>query len=158
MKRTMSYHSQHGIVLVEFAMIGLLFFILLFAGIECARLAYTWTALTEATRLGARAAAVCGVNQATIKSVAQFNDGNLLPGDFNGNTNITIRYLDINGNVLANPAGADYNNIRFVETRIDNYQYSFLVPGFGSIPLGPFSSVRPREALGVVPLEGSNIC
>ena len=160
MKMRSNIKKQSGTTLVEFALVGWLFIVLLFAAIEGARLMFTWNTVTEATRLGARTAAVCGVNDAVIKTVTQFNDNRILPADFTADA-ITVNYLDIDGNPVADPSpgnAAGFLQIEFVEVRID-YQYDFLVPFFNNaITLPPFSTVRPREALGIVPQEGFNIC
>ncbi len=51
--------TQRGAAMVEFALIALLFFIILFGIIEFGRAFFTYNTLVEATRRGARVAAVC---------------------------------------------------------------------------------------------------
>jgi hypothetical protein len=119
---------QKGLVMVEFAIIGLLFFIILFSILEFSRLLFVWNAVADATRIGARAAAVCSVN-----------------------------YLDTNGVEVLNPDPvtnpAAYVQVKYVEVSIINYQHDLLIPVLGrTVTLPPFTTTRPREALGVIPL------
>lgn len=64
--------GQRGSTLVEFAFAGLLLFIALFAALEFARWMYLWNSMTEATRRGARVAAVCPINDPAIARVTVF--------------------------------------------------------------------------------------
>ena len=61
--------NQRGLVMVEFSIIALLLFILLFSILEVSRLLFVWNAVADATRLGARAAAVCIVNSNDIANI-----------------------------------------------------------------------------------------
>lgn len=59
--------KQHGAALVEFALVASGGFILLLLGVlELGRVMYTFNTANEATRLGARLAVVCGMNDAVI--------------------------------------------------------------------------------------------
>ena len=64
---------QKGIALVEFAIVGALAILMIFAVLEIARAIFVANALTEATRRGARMAAVCPLNDPAIAQVATFN-------------------------------------------------------------------------------------
>lgn len=59
---------QRGVAAVEFALVATVFLTLLFGIIEFSRITFYWNAATEATRLGARLAVVCDMDDATIKS------------------------------------------------------------------------------------------
>lgn len=60
--------TQRGIVAVEFALVSIILFTLLIGIMEMGRMLFYWNSATEATRLGARVAVVCDVNDAGIKS------------------------------------------------------------------------------------------
>ena len=60
--------AQQGLAAVEFALVAALLFTLLFGVIEMGRLLWTWNAAVEATRHGARQAAVCDPHDSRIKS------------------------------------------------------------------------------------------
>ena len=55
-------HQQQGAETVEFALIVLFVFALIFAVVEFGRALFVWNALTEVTRRGARIAVVCPIN------------------------------------------------------------------------------------------------
>ena len=59
---------QRGVAAVEFALVASLLFTLLFGVMEMGRVLFYWNTATEATRLGARLAVVCGKDAAVIKS------------------------------------------------------------------------------------------
>lgn len=148
--------QQSGITTVEFAIIGMLFFIVLFAVLEFGRLLFTWNTLTEATRRGARVAAVCPVNQAAIANITVFSDSaggvasplpNLTPAD------VDVNYLGVNGNDLG---GAPvFSTIAYVQVGIPGYQFDMHIPLFNITLTSPsFWTTLPRENLGVVPGAG----
>jgi len=60
--------TQRGAAAVEFALVSLVFFTVLFGAIEMGRLMYYWNSAAEATRLGARIAVVCDLNDSDIKA------------------------------------------------------------------------------------------
>ena len=151
---------QKGIVMVEFAIIGLLFFIILFSVFEFSRLLFVWNAVADATRLGARAAAVCVIDSDDIVNIARSDPSGspFLPNNITAD-NIQVRYLDINGNqTFPNPADiASYVQTRYVEVSIVDYWHELLIPMVGGMVKMPgFTATRPREALGIIPImDGS---
>ena len=145
--------------MIELAIVSLLFFILLFAVLEFSRLLFVWNAVADATRLGARAAAVCIIDSDDIAMITRSDptgSGNpLIPNEIDA-TNIQVRYLDNNGGEVVNPNPANvpvFLTISYVEVSIINYQHELLIPVFGGmVTLPPFTTTRPREALGILPL------
>ena len=147
---------QTGSVTVELAMVGLFFIFIMLAVLETGRMMFTWNALTEATRLGARAASVCAVQAPVIKTISAFNGGGFITGL--EAEHININYLNGNGNVIGaptpqNPAG--YLAINFVQVTIQGFNYNLLIPGIGPITLPTFTTTLPRQSLGIVPGEQS---
>jgi len=171
MKQKSRFH-QRGAETVEFAFVAVFYFTLLFGVFEFARALYTWNVLTEATRRGARMAAVCPPQSPIPLNVAIFNSLNATansPIISNLTTaNITIRYLnaDANGDgvdgdvaVVDTATGGLASNIDFVEVTI-NYQHPMLfsglfglfVPGWsGSLTSPTFQTTLPAESLGADP-------
>lgn len=145
------HHQQQGITTVESAIVMLLALTTLFAVIEIARVFYVFNALEEATRRGARVAAVCQVNDPAIGQIASFTAsgapvvGGLSPA------NIAVQYLDSFGNVLANPMGS-FGLINYVRVRIVGYTHQLLIPLFvSSFAVPSFPATIPAESLGVWP-------
>jgi hypothetical protein len=142
---------QQGLTTVEFALVGLLTMIALFAVLEVARAMFVYNALEEATRRGARVAAVCQVNDAAIAQIASFTAsgagivGGLRPEHF------AVEYLNEDGNVLGDPIG-DYLSISFVRVRVVDFMHRLLIPLFArSFQTPSFETTLPRESLGVWP-------
>jgi hypothetical protein len=90
-----SSHRQRGAAAVEFAIVCLLFFTILFGILEFGRMLYVYNTMQEVTRRGARAAVVRWVDQtAAIKSIALFGGGSIPAGAEVAAANITIEYLN----------------------------------------------------------------
>ena len=139
-----------GVYVVEFAIIGLLLFTLLFGVLEMGRLYFTVNALDEVVRRGARLAAVCDIRDEDILRRAIFNEagsGDDAPSSLIGGlqtANLTLDYLDVNGESVANP-----DEIRYVQLRVEDFPFELLIPGFGGVfTLPAFRSTIPRESLG----------
>lgn len=144
---------QRGTTVVEFAVVAAVFFMILFALIDFSRLYFDAATLDEATRRGARLAAVCPINDPYVADTAIFGSGGgqstLIPGL--GTQHIALQYLDIDGNVLGNPAGGDYGSIKYVRVSIQNFQLQTIIPFFSSIVTFPtFATTIPSESLGRV--------
>lgn len=149
-------HKQKGAETVEFAMIALLFFAILFAIIEFSRAMFVWNALTEATRRGARMAVICPVGSDVPKQVAIFGDKNssvatspVIVGLEPGMVTVSYFYVDPAGAKTAtlNPA-----QVKFAEVSISGYVHTLLIPLWGSSFSAPeFKTTLPTESLGAVP-------
>jgi len=162
--------TQHGAALVEFALIALIFFMILFGLFEFARALFTYNTLVEATRRGARVAAVCpisatGTLQAQQVTVFDPNtpDGtSTVTGMFQLSTaNVQVSYYNsdsqsakpnpawINGPLVSN--SSTYDQITFVRVQLQNLP-NFLtlnIPGFPiSLSLPPIQTTLPSQSLG----------
>ncbi|WP_223516856.1 TadE/TadG family type IV pilus assembly protein [Pseudomonas sp. GL-B-19] len=153
----MNRKHMRGIYTVEFAIVGLLVFTLLFGVVEMGRLYFTVNALDEVVRRGARLAAVCNIKDEVVKQRAIFNTagdaGNSkLIGDL-ATTHLTLTYLDVNGAPVANPldtvSATGFRAIRYVQMSLSGFVFKLFIPGFGvPITLSPFRATLPRESLG----------
>ncbi len=142
---------QKGVTTVEAAIVAMLALIILFAVLEIGRVFFVWNALEEATRRGARVAAVCQLNDPAIRQIASFTASGIPIVNGLSPANIELSYLDMNGNLLPDPA-ASFGLINFVRVRIVNYTHQFLIPLFvTSYTAPPFTAVLPAESLGVWP-------
>ena len=144
---------QQGTTVVEFALVATVFFTVMFGLIDMSRLYFNAAALDEATRRGARLAAVCPVDDPHVFTQAAFaNAGgqSTIVGGL-GTQHILVQYLDEDGTVLANPAAADYGEIRYVRVSIQNFQVQTFIPGMTRFITFPdFQTTLPRESLGRV--------
>jgi Flp pilus assembly protein TadG len=143
--------TEKGQALLEFAAVTLVFFTLAFGIIEFGRALWTWNTIVQATRTGARYAAVATPtgNDSEIIKVVVYNDPNapagttpVVPGL--AEANVTVQYLNNDGSVATNKAVAD-----LIQVSVSGYNFSFLVPLFGSqISLPAFKTTLPLEGLG----------
>jgi len=144
---------QKGVALVEFAIVGGVALLMIFAVLEISRAVFVANALTEATRRGARMAAVCPINDPAIAQVATFNApgaGNISPiVKYLDTTDFVLEYLDRAGNVVNTPAD-NFSAIRYIQVRVVNFQHELLIP-FANVTftMPEFSTRLPRESLGV---------
>lgn len=142
-----------GASTVEFALVSLVFFMVLFGLIEVGRMAFTYNTLEEAVRRGARVGAVCPINHSGIQTltVGGRNDGTGYTLSGLTSEMVNVDYLGQTGAVVGNPA-ANVADVFFVRVRISGYQHRFLVPGLNRVFNGPvFEAVLPVESLGAVP-------
>jgi len=145
--------KQDGLSTVEFALVAAVLFTMIFGVIEVARAFFVSSALDEATRRGARMAAVCPINDAAVFQAAAFNN-TLIPDLDAGD--ITVEYLDDTGAIVGNPAvPAGFRVIRYVRVRVVGYQHQTIIPFVSAlIDLPEYATVLPRESLGI-PRQGA---
>ena len=155
MNRALARRRQSGVAVVEFALVGLLVFIVLFGALEFSRLLYTFNSLTEGTRRAARMAAVCPPGDPAVTNVALFrtrtgaDQGLGFPGLTAAN--VQVRYLNAAGGALP-ASNASIPTIAFVEVSIVNYTLALNIPVLApTVTLPPFRTVLPRESLGLDP-------
>lgn len=148
---------QSGAATVEFAVVAVAFFVILFGAIELSRLLFTWNALGAIAQRGARLAAVCPPGDTAIGRVAAFGKaggaGGALPGFTEENLRIT--YLDES---LSDTDGIP--PISFVRARIVDYHHRMAVPFVPQTLLRSpaFTTTLPAESLGYVPGTGGRSC
>jgi hypothetical protein len=150
--------KQSGMALVEFAIVGAFAIMMIFTVLEISRAVFVVNALTEATRRGARMAAVCPINDSAIAQVATFNapgGGNTSPIVYQlDTTDFILEYLDLGGTVIGDPVG-NFNLIRYVQVRVVDFEHELLIPfAQATFTMPEFTTTLPRESLGV-PRDGA---
>lgn len=146
-----SVAAQQGAASVEFALVALLFFALMFGVIEFGRVIFLWNTVQEVTRHAARDATVSNFKDAAamdqVKQNAIFRStpGPLILGGVIDDTYVRINYLNASlnevdtsltcsplnvSNCLSDPNGA--NCIRFVQARLCQ-------PGGGACAAVPYT-------------------
>ena len=143
-------YRQKGMTTVEFAIIGLLFFIILFGIIEVGRALFVWNGLADITRRAARIGAVCPPNDASVIPTAIYNAGGS-SGIISGlaPSHVKVLYLDSNLVKQLDPENTGFTAVKYVQASIDGYTHRMLIPTF-NIDLTPpsFSTTVPAESLG----------
>ena len=138
------HFKQMGVAAVEFALIASFFFAVLFGIIEMGRVLYYLNAATEATRLGARVAVVCDMNDSAIITRMQ----GMLP-----------LLTDANVNVAYLPDPCTQANCQTVTVSITGLTINTFIPYLPfSVSLPSFSSTLPRESLSSTAYGSSALC
>ncbi len=110
-----SYRRQYGTAVVEFALVAMLFFTLLFGILEFGRLFYLYNTVQEVTRRAAREAVVRWVDEmddaAEIESLVLFGGTSLPAGAEITAANINIEYLTASGGIPTPFPGSAAENI-----------------------------------------------
>lgn len=142
---------QRGATAVEFALVLLIFLTFLLAVTDFSRMLYTWNAANEATRAGARYAAVCDdtASQAQVLSKMQ----SVLPAI----TNISLVWEDELGNSSCTPQTCIGVTVTIVGL---NYRWISPIAGMAAltpIPMPTFRTYLTREIMRQDPNSGT-IC
>jgi hypothetical protein len=167
--------QQYGMAAVEFAIVAMLLFILLFGIIEFGRLFYVFNSVQEVTRRAAREAVVrWAVNNTAaeneIKRLALFGGGHLPAGAEIGYANIYIEYLTAAGgepepmpttpgdNISACLSGSA-GCISLVRVSITGATYTPMVSLFSGINITafPFSEKEPFRVDLRIPIPASTV-
>jgi Flp pilus assembly protein TadG len=134
MKTPFLQARERGATAVEFAIVVAIFLMMMLGMMEMGRVLYYWNAATEATRLGARVAAVCDVDDSAVKTRMQDILG-LLP-----TASISVVY---------EPSGCDLNTCTSVTVSVlagtPVATYIPFVPLALTLPA--FSTTLPRESM-----------
>lgn len=126
-------NKQKGVAAVEFAIIAILFFMLLFGIIEFGRVLFTWNSAVEATRFGVRTAAVCDIGDDAVLSNMQ----KIMPSLTSGN--VAVNY---------EPSGCLISTCKRISVRIQNLSIRPIIPLLNvTIPMPGFETSLMRESL-----------
>ena len=146
----MNKYRQHGLATVEFAIVGAVLLMLIIGVIEVGRAFFVASALDEATRRGARMAAVCPINDPAIAQAAAFNNALIFGLDA---SDIVVEYLDDSAGVVGNPADpAEFITIEFVRVRVVGFQHQMFIPlvaALSQFTMPEYATMLPRESLGI---------
>jgi Flp pilus assembly protein TadG len=153
----MTLDKQSGIATVEFAVVAVLVLTVILSCIDISRLYFSSALLNEATRRGARLAAVCPVNDSAIaQAVINQHDSAapLLPGL--QVQHIRLEYLNSNGSSVTDPGGEGFRNVHLVRVSIEGFQLQTVIPGLSQLLQTPnFAATLPRESLGYLREDGT---
>ncbi|MCO5398543.1 TadE/TadG family type IV pilus assembly protein [Ralstonia soli] len=134
---------QKGTTALEFAIVAAMFLTVVLAILDFGRILYTWNAVGEATRWGARQAVVCSIGSGTVLARMQ----RILPSL--QATNVTVQWYDASGTVSTT---CDATNCAGVSVSVAGLTVSPVSPaawmGFSSIAVPGFSTYLPREIMG----------
>ncbi|MDI1243906.1 MAG: TadE/TadG family type IV pilus assembly protein [Rhodoferax sp.] len=147
---------QRGVAAVEFALVAIPFFLLLFGAMELGRLLYLWNTVQEVTRHAARQAVVTNFKDPTalaaIKQSAVFrvNAGTLPAAPEISDSNVVIRYLNGAG-AVASPMPTDPNDN--IAACLDSERVAACIR-FVEVCLSTGSTCSPKELIPFQPMIG----
>jgi Flp pilus assembly protein TadG len=126
---------QQGAAAVEFALVASVLLMLLFGSMELSKMMFYWNSATEATRLGARIAAICPPEDNSAAKAAMTAIFPIIH-----DADIQIRYL---------PGGCNADNCEQLTVSIDKRNgLQTLIPFVSvSLLLPSFSTTLPRESM-----------
>ncbi|MGD8116208.1 TadE/TadG family type IV pilus assembly protein [Vibrio sp. TRT 29B02] len=143
---------QAGISIIEFTIVSTALLLVIFSVIEVGRYVYSLQVINDVTRVAARLAAVCRVEDRNDIPALVLPD--YAPGGLT-TANIVIDYLDDSGNVVAGTLTDDdvFPTISYVRARVVNFNYQYtgllsFVNLTGLLAVPAFETIRPRENLG----------
>jgi hypothetical protein len=161
-------HNEKGTTVAEFAVVALLFFIMIFGIIEFGRLLYTHNALTDATRRGARFASLHnGLSDADKLAVKNFvvygpngtfdDDGNptsapLIHDLTTDMVEVEFKGVDLDGDPATPETTAFGTNLGQATVSIENYQFNLNIPVIGrALTLPEYTTTTMAESAGEEP-------
>ena len=135
---------QSGATTVEFALVMLMFLMVVFGILDFARMLYTWNTANETVREGARYAVVCADPASSDRVLAKMQA--LMP-------EITAANIS----VAWEPAGCTATNCEAVTVSLTGLGFSWISPlpgtlGQPALALPGFSTYLPREMMTYNPL------
>lgn len=167
MKNVQLRQNERGATIAEFAVVALLFFILIFGIIEFGRLLYTHNALADATRRGARYAVlhqgITAADKTEVKNEVVYGrngtfdeDGNptsapLIGGLTRDMVDVTFEGEDLDGDPDTPPSNFG-SNLGRATVKIVGFNFNLSIPVVGRpVALGDYSTTLSAESAGAVP-------
>lgn len=140
MSGLMHRQGQRGAAVVEFALVSLLLFTLVFGVIEVGRMLWIWNAAVEATRLGARVAATCD-----LVALSPVNADNVVKKRMRDRlpeltaSQVVVAYL---------PTNCSAATCQAVRVSLSGYEHQTLIPLLPlKVTLPAFPTTLRREAM-----------
>jgi TadE-like protein len=148
--------------MAEFAVIALVFFMIIFGIIEFGRLLYTHNALADATRRGARYAVVHLENKPCVRNIVVYGETHVDsacnptgPPLINGLTtaNVVVDYQGADSDNDPNTPAEPFDmNLGTATVSITNYQFNLSIPLFHLVLNMPaYTTTLTAESAGTVP-------
>lgn len=143
---------QKGTTAVEFAIVVALFLTVLLGILDFGRILFTWNAVGEATRWGARQAVVCGQGSTSVLGKMH----TILPTLTSAN--VSVQWYDTSGAVSTSCDATSCGGVAVSVTGMTVAPYSPATwIGFSRLAVPGFSTYLPREIMGQDP-NSSSVC
>ena len=151
--------AQRGQTLVEFALVVMMFLVVMFGLLEFARALWTWNTIVQATRAGARFAVVETPNPSNNDAIKNYvvylnstgTGDPVLPGLATSNVTVNFRKIVLGTGAYDTAPLPTKFQADVVQVSITGYNFNFVVPIFGtSITLPAFTTTLAIEGLGAI--------
>lgn len=168
MRRRISNTNERGTTMAEFALISVVFFMIIFGIIEFGRLMYTHNALTDAARRGARYAALhqeakTSAKLLCVQNVVIYGESRVNPSTCAATGSPLINGLAF-GNISVDYQGADDDNnpntpptsygsnLGTATVTITNYTFNLSIPfARRTLTMPPYTTTLTAESAGEEP-------
>jgi Flp pilus assembly protein TadG len=163
-RRRVSKTNERGTTMAEFALIASVFFMIVFGIIEFGRMLYTHNALTDATRRGARYAALHREAKITcVKNVVIYGESAVNPSTcaatgpalINGLaiTNVSVAYQGADDDNDPNTPPTSYgSNLGTATVTISNYTFNLSIPfARQTLTMPAYTTTLTAESAGEEP-------
>jgi hypothetical protein len=145
MRRADSNNLERGATIVEMAIAGSVFLLLVFGVIELSRLLWTHNALNDAVRRGARYAVLNAPNSANVRNIVVY-----------GTTSPPGGAKPVVSGLTTGHVAVTYNNFGIkqgeVKVSISGFSFAITVPLVGAnVNMGTYSTTLTGEAAGFIP-------
>lgn len=142
--------QQAGTTAVEFAIVAALFLTVLLSIMDFGRILFTWNAVAEATRVGARVSVVCNIGAARVLTEMQ---------QFVPITSANLQIDWYQDNSIS--SSCDSTNCTGVAVSVTGLTITPVSPltwiGFSTLNVPGFSTYLPREIMGQDP-DSNTVC
>jgi len=147
--------AERGATMAEFAIISVVFFMIIFGIIEFGRLFYTHNALTDAARRGARYAVLHDMTVAAerecVKKVVVFGETHVNPTTCVENGPPLINGLTTGNVIVTFPAGYG-TNLGTATVEITNYTFNLSIPfARQTLTMPKYVTTLTAESAGRIP-------
>jgi len=169
MRRRISNTNERGTTMAEFALISVVFFMIIFGIIEFGRLMYTHNALTDAARRGARYAALhqeatTSAKLLCVQNVVIYGESHvgapptcaasgspLINGLSAGNISVVYQGADDDNNPNTPPTSYG-SNLGTATVTITNYTFNLSIPfARRTLTMPPYTTTLTAESAGEEP-------
>jgi Flp pilus assembly protein TadG len=153
MRSRINRRNERGASIAEFSVVALFFFMIIFGIIEFGRLLYIHNALADASRRGARYAALHQLNDACVANAVIYGESNI-----NQTTCAPSGPPLINGltsaNIVVTYQGSFGMNIGTATVKIQNYTFNLSIPLINrTLTMPAYTTTLPAESAGVIPSD-----
>ena len=146
---------ERGATMAEFAVISVVFFMIIFGIIEFGRLFYTHNALTDAARRGARYAVLHenkNADKECVKKIVVFGETHVNPSTCIENGPPLINGLTTDNVIVTYTTGAYGTNMGTATVEITNYTFNLSIPfARQTLRMPKYVTTLTAESAGRIP-------